>query len=191
MVLLNFVLRLGIPFRVFHFIHRLRSDEETTKDLNVINSLLDRYGYSQGLNVEYGENLDNPNMEMHARTQRFAAIRALTNNAPTVVMTAHHLNDNIEGAFINLVRGRPHSNLSMLTVRENLPLIKYKPFLPYPKENLIHWATVEGIEWNEDVTNKDCNSERNWWRNVILPQIMERRNLEKSMARELARVNES
>lgn len=104
------------------------------------------------------------------------------NQCPTfVVITAHHLNDNIESTLMNLMHGKQHKQLALKEERYFQVYTKFKPLLDVPKSEIIDQAQLRRIEWNEDSTNVDNKNERNWLRNVIIPQLMERRNLESSM----------
>ena len=104
------------------------------------------------------------------------------NQCPTpLVITAHHLNDNIESALMDLMRGKEHNQLGMVEHKYFMYYSKFKPLLNVTKAEIIEQANNRSLKWNEDSTNTDNKNERNWLRNVIVPQLMERRNLETSM----------
>lgn len=110
-------------------------------------------------------------------------VSAAYNSVPMyLVVTAHHLNDQIESTLMNLMRGKPHDELSMKQKIAFGKMFKYKPMLEIPKNEIIEQATKRDLEWIEDSTNTDNKNERNWMRNVIIPQLQTRRNLETSMA---------
>ena len=198
MVLLDFVSRLDIPFHVFHFVHGIRGETESLRDVEVIGEKVDKISTTREFpikfHIRFGQNLRGiSNQEATARNQRWAAIEELIEELGgglTPIMTAHHLNDDIEGIFMNLMRGRPQDTLSMRKINDSsFPIVKYKPFLDIPKEDIKAWVNYSGIEYHEDSTNSDNSNERNWIRNVIIPQLMERRNLVKSMERELLKAS--
>ncbi len=103
-----------------------------------------------------------------------------------LVVTAHNMNDNMEQVFMALMRGESHKRLAMKVNQHNVcePNV-FRPLLNVPKSTIIASAKYRMVEWNEDKTNEDIHHERNWLRNVIIPQLMERRNIETAMREEL------
>ena len=173
--LLDFIRKIdGLDFIVAHFNHKMRNDEEHNKDYVLVRDICRKYD----LDFYYGEGKDITS-EKEARDQRYAW---LTSIAPDrKIVTAHHLNDQIETIFLRLVRGIPHYSLTM---KKDNGFV-YRPFLEIPKSEIIKQAKRFNLKWNEDSTNECNDFERNHLRNVIIPEFMKFRNIEKSMSNAL------
>lgn len=86
------------------------------------------------------------------------------------VATAHHSNDNLETFLINLTRG---TGLEGLT---GIPPINGKiirPLLKFSREEILKYATLNNIEWREDVSNSETKYLRNKIRHNIVPLLKE------------------
>lgn len=159
------------PFRVAHFNHGLRptaGDEE---------ALVRAHCEAKGLEFVAGKGDPEAmrsarSLEAEARRQRFAFLD-LHRSPGDLLVTAHHANDQVETVLLRLMRGYPEDNLRMRRLSGG----RYKPFLEVPKEEILRQATIRGLRWIEDESNADNAIERNWVRNVLLPQMMERRNV--------------
>lgn len=188
MFMLDFYHNAGINFTVLHFQHGIRDNDH--EDRNLIEQYILNKNIQCQFVVGHGENLkDQPNLESAARTQRWDFVKNYVNtlNNDAVVVTAHHLNDNIEQVFLDIMRGSDHSKLGMRKYvhDSSIGCIKYKPFLTIPKATILEKCKSRMIPFIEDITNLDDHHERNWLRNDIIPQLMSRRNLEKSMSNAL------
>jgi tRNA(Ile)-lysidine synthase len=78
---------------------------------------------------------------------------------------------------MRLMRGYPHDSLRMNKRSGD----RYRPFLLVPKDEIERQARNRRVEWIEDESNADTVHERNWMRHVIIPQLMERRNVLKTI----------
>lgn len=111
-------------------------------------------------------------LEAEARDQRYRFFNEVK-FADEMLVTGHHANDQVETVLLRLMRGYPDDNLRMKRVDGN----RYKPFLEVPKDVILERSRHLGLVWSEDESNSDNIHERNWVRNVIIPQMMERRNV--------------
>jgi tRNA(Ile)-lysidine synthase TilS/MesJ len=73
------------------------------------------------------------------------------------IVTAHHQDDSIETAVINLLRGTNRRGLSSL---RSTTTIK-RPLLTAKKADLVKYASEHNLLWREDVTNRDKSYLRN------------------------------
>jgi len=165
-----------VPFRVAHFNHGLRASADAEE------SLVRRWCADRGIAFLSGRGdpaamRDAPSLEAEARRQRYGFLDAVRAEGEMLV-TAHHANDQLETVLLRLMRGYPDTNLRMRKVAGN----RYKPFLSVPKEEIVRQATQRRIPWIEDESNADTAHERNWVRNVLVPQMMERRNVLRTIA---------
>ncbi|NTF16871.1 tRNA lysidine(34) synthetase TilS [Agrobacterium rubi] len=163
------------PFRVAHFNHDLRpsADEEE--------AFVGRWCEKNG--ISFVTTKGDPeamraasSLEAEARNQRYAFFQSVKRDDELVV-TAHHANDQIETVLMRLIRGVPHDQLRM----GKRVADRYRPFLAVPREEIERQARNRRIEWIEDESNADIVHERNWMRHVIIPQLMERRNVLKTI----------
>ena len=182
MFMLDFFARNSLqPFRVAHFNHGLReganAEERFVADWCEKNGvqLLTRKG-------DAGRMRQAASLEAEARDQRYSFFAEVRRDDELVV-TAHHANDQMETVLLRLFRGVPHDRLRM----EKRVADRYRPFLSVPREEIERQARSRGLEWIEDESNADVVHERNWLRHVIIPQIMERRNILKTVGLGLGR----
>lgn len=86
------------------------------------------------------------------------------------ILTAHHLNDELETFLINLSRGSGIKGLSGIPKNENQIL---RPLLNYSKDDIYSFAKENNVEFREDKSNKKNDYLRNKIRNQLTPQILE------------------
>lgn len=146
---------------VAHFDHGIRA--ESGSDSNFVKQLAADYGFQ--FEVEEGE-LGSECSEELARKARYDFLRRCLKkyNASAIVL-AHHEDDLIETAIINLLRGTGWRGLCSLRSTNELR----RPLLSYPKQELIKYAQLNNLSWVEDETNLDVNYTRNLIRHHIIP----------------------
>lgn len=83
------------------------------------------------------------------------------------IITAHHQDDLIETAILNLLRGSGRRGLTSLRSRAKL----LRPLLQLSKEQLYKYAKNHSLQWHEDPMNKDLRFLRNYVRYQILPRL--------------------
>jgi tRNA(Ile)-lysidine synthase len=159
------------PFRVAHFNHGLRETAE--RDQAFVESVCYKLGVECFVGFGDSDKMRKAtSLEAEARDQRYAyydTIRLETD----MLVTGHHANDQVETVIMRLMRGYPDDKLRMKKIDE----IRCKPFLDIPKDVIVERAKHLGLTWVEDETNNDTVHERNWVRHVLVPQMMERRNI--------------
>jgi tRNA(Ile)-lysidine synthase len=90
----------------------------------------------------------------------------------TIVITAHHANDNIETVFMHFCRGTGIAGLTGIEpykVKERL----LRPLLVFHKHEIIDYATEAGIAFVEDSSNASDKYTRNFFRHQVLPSVQE------------------
>jgi len=81
------------------------------------------------------------------------------------IVTAHHLDDQLETFMINTGRG---SGLSGLTgIPENTSRVA-RPMLPFTRKEILEYAQAENLEWREDASNSSDVYLRNALRNQVI-----------------------
>lgn len=183
MVLLD-LLRLypGVQPIVAHFDHGIR--ENSAEDRAFVHEAARRHGLPFVFDCR---ELGPAASEAAAREARYAFLRAAQKaSGAAAIVTAHHLDDVLETAILNLLRGTGRKGLASLTSGEGI----VRPLLRVPKSEIIDYARRHHLLWREDSTNTDTNYLRNHVRHNILPQWSEtdrRRLLE--LVRQQERLN--
>jgi tRNA(Ile)-lysidine synthetase-like protein len=105
--------------------------------------------------------------EEEAREARYAFLDSIASKENAVVMTAHHQDDMLETAIINLLRGTSARGIGALrqTARRRRPLLQST------KSDIRNYAIKHELKWYEDSTNTDKNYLRNYVRLDILPRL--------------------
>lgn len=150
---------------VAHFDHGMRPDSEM--DRLFVEQLAKKYE----LSFVYGEGrLGATASEATARKARYDFLRKAQKDADAdAVITAHHQDDVLETAIINLLRGTGRRGLTALASRKNL----LRPLLDIPKTDIETYAKQHQLEWRDDPTNLQTDYLRNYVRHKILPRFPE------------------
>ena len=154
MVLLDVARSLpGVKLVVAHIDHGIRDDSHLDREL------VERIAMSHNLaftatRLELGWDAS----EEVARTARYNFLRHTKERyAADAILTAHHANDVIETAVINLVRGTGWRGLSSLRSVHGI----IRPFLGVSKAEIVAYARRPKLVWREDSTNNDSRYLRN------------------------------
>lgn len=86
------------------------------------------------------------------------------------LVTAHHLNDQLETFIINLSKASGINGLSGIPSNDNHIL---RPLLDFSKKEIYQFAEENNIEFREDLSNKKSDYLRNKIRNKIVPALLE------------------
>lgn len=86
------------------------------------------------------------------------------------ILTAHHLDDDLETFFINLSRGTGIKGLTGIP-EENNKIIR--PLLNFSREEIFQYAEGNNLKWREDSSNKKTDYLRNNLRLEVLPKFKE------------------
>lgn len=182
MFMMDIVLRSikGKSVSVLHFQHGIREDDDN--EVKLVRELANTCGVDFVLGK--GESLrDIRNQEAEARTQRWTFVEEYIQKlkGTVIVLTAHHYDDQIESFLMSSIRGRSVNSLVMKRLGIFDGYTKYKPLLNISKEEIYNQAKRRSLRWVEDPTNQDINHERNIFRNKIIPELMNIRNIRTSM----------
>jgi tRNA(Ile)-lysidine synthase len=88
--------------------------------------------------------------------------------APVRILTAHHLDDNIETLLMNFFRGTGIDGLHGILPRQGTLV---RPLLFAWKEELRQFAETFRLKWAEDSSNRSDKYTRNYFRNQIIPLV--------------------
>lgn len=148
---------------VAHFEHGIRSD--SVDDKNFVEALAQFYG----LPFVFAEGKLGPSAsEATARQVRYEFLeRVRVESGAKAIVTAHHEDDLLETAIINLMRGTGRRGLAALKSTDKIK----RPLLGYSKRQICDWALANKLEWQEDSTNLNDDYLRNRIRHKILPRL--------------------
>ena len=112
--------------------------------------------------------------EAFAREKRYKVFGSLINNYD-LLLTAHHMDDQVETILLQLMRGAgPDGLVGMPQVREFSKGFLLRPLLDYSREEIHDYAISESLNWIEDESNKLNKYDRNFLRNKIIPELVTR-----------------
>ncbi len=164
MVLLDVVRQLpDVRLIVAHVNHGIR--EDATEDAKLVRAI------AMSHNLPYEEvrlQLRSNPSEEEARTARYDFLRHVGKkyNA-AAILTAHHKDDVIETAMINLLRGTGWRGLSSLRSTDGI----IRPFLKLPKAELEAYGRQHALQWRYDSTNDELKYMRNDIRRRLVPHL--------------------
>jgi len=84
------------------------------------------------------------------------------------LLTAHHLDDDLETFFINLSRGTGLNGLLGIPKKNNKIV---RPLLSFSREEILKYAEENNLKWREDSSNLKTDYLRNQLRLEVLPQF--------------------
>lgn len=148
---------------VAHFDHGIRKD--SSSDEKLVADLASKYdlAYVSG-NAKLGPNAS----EETARDARYKFLLDVRKRyRAKSIITAHHQDDLIETALINVIRGTKRQGLSAISANPNV----IRPLLNYPKQSILEYALKKGLVWREDPTNSDTDYLRNYLRQNYLANL--------------------
>ena len=114
--------------------------------------------------------------EAAARKARYDFLRSVQRKTGAqAILTAHHQDDLVETALLNLLRGTHRKGLSSLKSIDGIR----RPLLHAPKKKLVSYARANGLVWREDSTNQDLRYKRNLVRHTLVNKLtpQQRRHL--------------
>jgi tRNA(Ile)-lysidine synthase len=118
-------------------------------------------------------------VEEAARTVRYAALGEMcSQHGVSLLLTAHHQDDQAETVLLQLVRGSGVAGLTGMEVCNAAPdllgdshLLMGRPLLDIGRAELEAWAARAGIVHVEDESNADVRYARNALRHGVMPEL--------------------
>ncbi|UKB80147.1 tRNA lysidine(34) synthetase TilS [Chryseobacterium sp. MEBOG07] len=158
-------------FQVSHINYKLRGndsdlDQKTVQDFCEKNHIKFHL-YEVSEKDQKPEN----SIQLWARELRYTFFKEIQRKEKLeFLVTAHHLNDQLETFIINLSKAAGINGLSGIPANDNNIL---RPFLNFSKKEIYQFAEQNTIEFREDLSNKKNDYLRNKIRNEIVPALME------------------
>jgi tRNA(Ile)-lysidine synthase len=110
--------------------------------------------------------------EAVARDRRYAAIDAVLEPG-SMLLTAHHRDDQAETLLLQLLRGAGVAGLA------GMPLLRPwgdkwqgRPLLDIARADLRTWGERQGLSWIDDPSNAQLTADRNYLRHRIIPDLL-------------------
>lgn len=167
---------LEVPYNeliVAHFDHGIR--EQSGVDAEFVQELAQKHKLKyEGGRTKLGVGAS----EDYARRVRYRYLRQVCKkyNASGILL-AHHQDDLIETAIINLLRGtswRGLASMTELSFNDADKTLIIRPLLSQTKTQLIQYAHTHELVWREDSTNDDPKYLRNYVRQTLLPNLVKK-----------------
>ncbi len=170
--------------RVAYFNHRLRNAADREKDF--VRIAAERLGidfvFSES-NCQEMQKIEKLSLEEVARRERYRFLQeqaAIFSCAK--IATAHHLDDQVETFFVNVIKGSGLSGLSGMQPK-NGALVR--PLLTVTKQEILNYLQLQNIHYCLDETNDSHHILRNRVRHRLIPFLKKefQWNLFKSLPR--------
>ncbi|HJD86393.1 MAG TPA: tRNA lysidine(34) synthetase TilS [Empedobacter falsenii] len=173
MILLDLFRQTSANFQVAHCNFQLRG-VDADKDEALVREYCGKLNipfHSVRFDVAAYQKTGNYSVEMACRNLRYDWFEQVQQqNHLDILVTAHHLDDNIETFLINLSRGTGLKGLiGMQTDNGKI----FRPLLNFTKNELLVYAEANEISWREDYTNATDEYTRNKIRHHITPVLKE------------------
>lgn len=172
-VLCELLFRAGYDFVIAHCNFGLRG-EESGRDEQFVRQLAIKYGREVLV-----RSFDTPayagehklSIQVAARQLRYDWFReVLAGWGAGVVVTAHHLDDNIETLLMNFFKGTGITGLRGILPRQGVVV---RPLLFAGRAALEQFALDAGLSWVEDSSNQSDKYTRNYFRHRVIPLVQE------------------
>jgi len=173
MVLLDLFYKLRFDICVAHCNFQLRGKESDGDELLVRETCQDRYipYFIETFHTTEFANEKKLSIQLAARKLRYDWFHELlSENQLDYLVTAHHLDDNVETFLINFIRGTGLEGLTGIpSQNENV----IRPLLFFSREEIENYANENRIQWREDSSNASDKYFRNKLRHDIVPILKE------------------
>ncbi|NNM55321.1 MAG: tRNA lysidine(34) synthetase TilS [Spirochaetales bacterium] len=164
--------------------HGLRPAEERQAEAHLVESFCQQRGV---LLIKKGPPAKIPHGEGQEDSFRIYRLQVLQEAALahdiSLILTAHHRQDQAETMLFRLLQGRSWVGLAGIPEKRGLFA---RPFLSLPRELLRKAAQEQHLFWHEDSTNSESLYQRNFLRNEVFPLLEQRFPLASQALAELA-----
>ena len=178
-VLLHALHAMGLPLHAVHVNHQIQPQANAWEEH--CKNQCEHWGVpftALRVDVEPGD----LGLEGQARVVRYRAIFSwMKANQHTVLLCAHHRDDQLETVLLQLLRGSGLRGVGGMRAvgpvgvdRHLHPdLLLGRPLLDCSKASLLEYAHVNRLPHIEDPSNNDTTLRRNWIRHELLPNLEE------------------
>ena len=172
MVLLDLFYKLRFDICVVHCNFQLRGKESDADEMLVRETCQDSYipYFIESFDTLEFAKENKLSIQLAARKLRYDWFQEIISLGFDYVLTAHHLDDNVETFLINFTRGTGLEGLTGIPA-QNGNIIR--PLLPFSREEIENYAQANQIQWREDSSNASDKYFRNKLRHNIVPTLKE------------------
>ncbi len=159
----------GLRFHVAHLNYHLRGDD-SDRDQQLVSDFCAQHQIPFHL-YEVSEKDEKPqnSVQNWARELRYRFFRNIQKQENLeYLVTAHHLNDQLETFMINLSKASGIKGLSGIPINENNII---RPLLTISKDEIYEFAKENQVEYREDVSNQKTDYLRNKIRHNVVPEL--------------------
>lgn len=160
-----------LKFEIAHVNYHFR-DEDSNLDQKIVEDFCKKNDIKFHLkDISEEEKSQMKSLQNWAREVRYDFFfNLLVKENLDFIVTAHHLNDDLETFIINLSRGSGIKGLCGIPKNENRIL---RPLLSFSKSEIYAFAEENKIDFREDKSNQKDDYLRNKIRNQIVPKMEE------------------
>ena len=189
MVLFDLFLKNNINFSVASCNFQLRG-KDSDNDLKFVENICIKNNinfYSTVLEVDKFSSIRKISTQMAARELRYNFFKKILEKYKySYIVTAHHLDDNIETIIFNFIKSTGYKGLVGIPFNKNKIL---RPLINISKEEIKDYAVSNNITWRLDKSNNSNKYSRNKIRNEVIPLLKEiNPSLGKSLTESLKRI---
>ncbi|WP_392437456.1 tRNA lysidine(34) synthetase TilS [Cruoricaptor ignavus] len=169
MVLADLCLRLNLRFEIAHINYNLRG-EDSEKDEALVRHFAEENGIAHHIyKVSASDGKPRHSVQIWARNLRYDFFfNLLSERNLAAVLTAHHLDDQLETFLINLSRGSGIKGLGGIPEKSDKIL---RPLLNFTKDEIYDYAEAHGVIFREDLSNFSDDYLRNRVRHDVSPKL--------------------
>lgn len=173
-VVLSYLIKeMNLDFALAHCNFTLRGKDSDADEMFVVGlaKALDISVFAETFQTKAFAKDQRISTQMAARTLRYNWFAEISSNFNfDFILTAHHLDDDMETFFINLSRGTGIQGLTGIP-KQNEKVIR--PLLPFSRKEIEDYAQRKGLRWREDLSNQKPDYLRNKIRLEVLPSFKE------------------
>lgn len=171
MVLVNVLLNLEFKISIAHCNFQLRG-EDSDGDEHFIKDFAKQYAlpfYSVRFDTKEHKKENRQSTQMAARELRYQWLEQIRKeNQLHAIVTAHHLDDQLETVLLNLTKGTGLKGLNGMRPKNGYII---RPFLEISKNEIVQYAHVNNIAFREDISNASDDYQRNQLRHHVVPVL--------------------
>ncbi|MDF2191425.1 tRNA lysidine(34) synthetase TilS [Paraflavitalea sp. CAU 1676] len=163
----------GYDFVIVHCNFQLRG-AESDRDEAFVRSLAAKYDKPvlvRSFDTKAYADEHKVSIQVAARELRYAWFRSLVaveSSNLSCIVTAHHLDDNIETVLMNFFKGTGIAGMRGILPKQAMVV---RPLLFATKEELVEFARQEQLTWVEDSSNAQDKYSRNYLRHQVAPLL--------------------
>ncbi|MDP4250644.1 MAG: tRNA lysidine(34) synthetase TilS [Bacteroidota bacterium] len=161
----------GFDFGIAHANFQMRG-AESERDEQFVKALADKYQKSIWIRKfdtkDYADQ-QGVSIQVAARDLRYRWFESLLEKEKfNFILTAHHLDDNIETMLMHFFRGTGIAGLRGMIPKQGKLV---RPLLAFPRSELSSFAKAQSLAWVEDSSNESDKYTRNYFRHKLIPDV--------------------